>query len=203
VLFHGTGRIATHPLGGGWAFNPELDDEGYHYDVELAREHLEAAGAVGETYVFTIGDTRFNRDLAQLLQDQYSQIDLNMEIEVVPAADAFALVVEGVTNWNPTSWAPRADPDGLLRILFHTDGFQNTSRYSNPEVDRLLDEAATIYDTDQARELYTEAERIIVEDASFIFIHFPSVFAARRAEVEDFVYHPDLILRFRDVRLTS
>jgi peptide/nickel transport system substrate-binding protein len=91
----------------------------------------------------------------------------------------------------------------LLRILWHSTGFQNSNGYNNPEVDRLLDQAAGIYDTAEAAELYHEAERIIVEDASYVFIQAPAEFAVVRNEVGGFVYYPDLVLRLRNMWLNT
>jgi peptide/nickel transport system substrate-binding protein len=121
----------------------------------------------------------------------------------VPAADSFTRVKEGKTNWTTTNWAPRADPDGLLRILWHSKGFQNTTHFNNPEVDRLLDQAAGIFDTNQAAEIYHRLEQMVVEEGSYTFSVWPSEFAARRTNVQGFVYYPDLILRLRDLSLTA
>lgn len=126
---------------------------------------------------------------------------MNVSLESVPAADSFARVKEGKTNWTSTNWAPRADPDGLLRILWHSQGFQNTTHFNDPDVDRLLDQAAGMFDTKQAAAIYTEVERKIVQEASYTFVVWPSEFAARRNNVQGFVYYPDLILRLRDLSL--
>jgi peptide/nickel transport system substrate-binding protein len=201
VIYAGTGRVATHPLGGGWAFDPSLDGEFQFYDPDLAQEHLQAAGYGGETLILTCSNTQNDQQLAQLLQAQYAAVGINVELEVVNAADAFALVKDDTTNWTTTSWAPRADPDGLLRILWHSTGFQNTTEFSDPEVDRLLDEAAAIYDTEEARAYYRQVEEIVSANADYTYHVWPSVFAVRRANVGNFVFHPDLIIRMRDFYL--
>jgi peptide/nickel transport system substrate-binding protein len=203
VIYAGTGRVATHPLGGGWAYDPSLDGVYYPHDLDKAGEHLAAAGYAGESLTLTASNTQADQQLAQLLQAQFEAAGLTVKIETVNAADAFTLVKEDKTNWTLTNWAPRADPDGLLRILWHSQGFQNSTGYNNPEVDRILDEAATIYDTEEAATLYHDVERIITEDASYIFHVWPSVFAVRRQELQNFVYHPDLIIRMREFFLTS
>jgi peptide/nickel transport system substrate-binding protein len=201
VIYAGTGRIATHPLGGGWAFDESLDDQFQTYDPDLAAQHLEQAGYTGDTLTLTCSNTPADQQLAQLLQQQYQRVGVNVELEVVNAADAFAMVKDDVTNWTTTSWAPRADPDGLLRILWHSTGFQNTTGYNNPEVDALLDEAATIYDTEEAKAIYRQVEEIVSTDADYTFHVWPSVFAIRRSEVGNFVFHPDLIIRMREFYL--
>ncbi len=118
-----------------------------------------------------------------------------------PAADSFTMVKEGKTNWTTTNWAPRADPDGLLRTLWHWKGFQNSTNFSDPEVDKLLDQASGMFDTKQAAAIYTEVERMVVQEASYTFLLWPSEFAARRSNVQGFIYYPDLILRLRDLSL--
>jgi peptide/nickel transport system substrate-binding protein len=200
VIFNDTGRVMTHPIAGGWAYDPSLDNL-MTFDLDRAREHLEKSGMAGQTFKLTASNDRLIQDFAQLLQAQYQELGITVEIETVDAAESFKLVKEDKTNWTITNWTPRADPDGLLRILWHSKGFQNTTGFSNPEVDRLLDEAAGTYDTKEAAELYHQVEQIIVENADHVFIHAPAEFAARREEVMGFQYYPDLILRLRELWL--
>ncbi len=201
VAFQETGRLATHPLGGGWAYNSELDNQGYPFDPDKAKEALGRSGYSGQPLKFTAANDRLNQNIAQILQATYTKAGLNVSLESVPAADSFTLVKEGKTNWTTTNWAPRADPDGLLRILWHSKGFQNSTNFSNPEVDRLLDQAAGIYDTKQAAAIYTQVEQMVVQEASYTFLVWPSEFAARRSNIQGFIYYPDLILRLRDLSL--
>jgi peptide/nickel transport system substrate-binding protein len=196
LIFGGTGRVMTHPIAGGWAYDPNLDSL-MQFDMAKAQEHLASSGIAGQTLTFTTDNTRLNTDLTQLLQAQYQELGINVEIETVDSADYFALIKDDTIPWGLANWTPRADPDGLLRILWHSTGFQNSNGYSNPEVDSLLDEAAGIYDTAQAAEIYHEVERIIVEDASYVFFEAPAEFAAVRNDVGGFVYYPDLVLRLR------
>jgi hypothetical protein len=46
-------------------------------------------------------------------------------------------------------------------------------------------------------------EQLVVEEASYTFSVWPSEFAARRSNVQGFVYYPDLILRLRDLSLSA
>ncbi len=199
AAFRGQGRIATHPIGGGWAYDASLDKEGYPLDLDKAKQALAASGASGQKLTITISGQKPDQDIAQILQAGWQKAGLNVDIQQVPPSDAFAQIKDGRINWSVSNWAPRADPDGILRILWHSKGFQNTTGFNDPEVDRLLDEAAGIFDTAKAAELYHQAERRIVQDASYVFLVWPSEFAARRSNVGGFVYYPDLILRFRDL----
>ena len=57
----------------------------------------------------------------------------------VAASEWYARVVSGATNLTPTRWTKRADPDGLLYILFHSKGFANTTQYRSERVDAKCD----------------------------------------------------------------
>lgn len=197
-IFAGTGRAATHPEGGGWWYDPTLDTEGYTYDPEKAQELLAEAGYPdGFSFNLTVAGNEYWQTIGQAIQAQLSEIGVDAQIETVNPADSYQLVVEDKTDWTPTRWAPRADVHGRMFILFHSDGFANTTEFSNARVDELIDEAATIYDTSEAAPLYHEAERIVVEEAPYVYLHWPSEWAAMRTSVHDFEWIPDLIMRLR------
>ena len=69
-------------------------------------------------------------------------------------------------------------------------------KYSNPEVDKLLDEASVIYDQQKRKELYYKAVRIITMDAPYVFIVYVPEWAAMKPEVHGFKWIPDLIPRY-------
>lgn len=91
-------------------------------------------------------------------------LDLLYRSEADPLGEDFEIYVMG--------WSGGPDPDNFIYYLFTTENAvigtaNNFSWYSNPEVDRLVKEAATCPGCDQAtREaLYVEAQRItFVED---------------------------------------
>ncbi len=67
------------------------------------------------------------------------------------------------------SWlADYPDPENFLDVLFRSGSLENYSNYSNPDVDALLDEAATETDEQKRWKLYQEAEQIILDDAPII-----------------------------------
>src|SRR5439155_8658354 len=88
VAFQETGRLATHPLGGGWAFNAQLDSEGYTLDLDKAKEALARSGYAGQPLTFTNSNDRLTQNIAQILQTTYTKAGLNVSLESVPAADS-------------------------------------------------------------------------------------------------------------------
>ena len=65
-------------------------------------------------------------------------------------------------------YADFPDPDNFLGTLFHSKSEYNFTAYSNPEVDRLLDEARAERDYLKRMEAYRRIEEIILEDAPIV-----------------------------------
>jgi len=66
----------------------------------------------------------------------------------------------------------------------------NRSNYNNPEVDQLLVQARQIADRGKRAELYRKAQRLIVEDAPWLFVDHEVQVVATRAGVKGFKLHP-------------
>jgi oligopeptide transport system substrate-binding protein len=63
------------------------------------------------------------------------------------------------------------DPEDFLDVIFYSGSEQNHSRYSNPEVDRLLMAARTEQDRTKRFQLYQQAEQLIVNDSPWVPIY--------------------------------
>lgn len=73
-----------------------------------------------------------------------------------------------------SSWGNGSlDPFDIFTPTHRTDDRGNSAGYSNPEVDRLLDEAAVEMDSDKRAALYREAELIINADAPYLYLWVP------------------------------
>jgi peptide/nickel transport system substrate-binding protein len=201
VLLQGFGEPARGPVVPGlWWFDANL--KGFGHDVELARKKLAEAGHPnGFRHKFVVENTPQWIRQAELLQGQLRKINVTMDFEPVNTADAYALIVQRKTNWTHTRWTQRADPSGLLSILFHSKGFANSTGYSNPRVDELLDRAAAIYEPERRKPLYHEAERLIVDDVPYVFLNYTAEFAVMTRKVQNWGWIPDLIPRFRELWL--
>ncbi len=138
---------------------------------------------------------------AELIKAQLAKVGVAMEIATVNPNDSYAKVVAREINWTLTNWTLQPDPHGLLYILFHSKGFANTTGYSSPKVDQLLEEAMSTYDQPRRQQLYFEAQQQIVDDAPYVFFwHLSSVYAMT-PKVQNFKYFPDDVMRVRDLWL--
>jgi len=203
ITMRGQGTVSDGPTPPGlWWFDPAL--KSYPYDPARAKTLLAEAGhADGFQYVLSTPQVTVFQQINQLLQEQLGAIGVKLQLQPVAASEWYARVVSGATNLTPTRWTQRADPDGLLYILFHSKGFANTMKYRNASVDALLDRARTVYDTPTRRKLYAEAQQQIVTDLPMVPLLFGAEYAAMRAAVQGFEWIPDEIPRFRDLWKTA
>jgi oligopeptide transport system substrate-binding protein len=159
---------------------------GYHpetrrlaLDRELSRRLLAEAGHPGGrglgtlAFHFNTGDA--NQRIAELLQAQLKEIGIALELRRLDWAAHIKLVDEGGAGFFRQSWiADYPDPENFLTVLFHSRNVGppgNTSRYRNPKVDRLLDEADAMT-AGRARDTrYHEAEQIIIDEAVWVSLY--------------------------------
>lgn len=93
------------------------------------------------------------------------------------------------------------DPQDFLDILFHSDSLDNRTGYSNPEVDRLLEQARVEYDQEKRFKLYQQAEEIIVQDAAWIPLFFGREYWLTKPYVKGMIYPPMVIPRLKYVSI--
>jgi peptide/nickel transport system substrate-binding protein len=203
ITMRGQGSVSDGPTPEGlWWYDPAL--KSYPYDPARAKALLAEAGHPnGFEYTLSTPQVTVFQQVNQLIQEQLGTIGVKLNLQPVAASEWYARVVSGATNMTPTRWTQRADPDGLLYILFHSKGFANTMKYRNPKVDALLDQARTIYDTAKRKQLYAEAQQTIVTDLPMVPLIFGAEYAAMRSAVQGFQWVPDEIPRFRELWKTA
>ena len=78
------------------------------------------------------------------------------------------------------------DPDRALFPAFRTDGSVNAFQFSDPEVDRLLDEGRATLDPARRHEIYNEAQTRIADAAPALFLATRVASFAHRDNVQGF-----------------
>lgn len=153
------------------------------FDPERARALLASAGVPGGrglpplSYYFNTGD--LNQRIAELLQAELRVVGIRLELRRRDWAAHLKLVDDGTAGFFRQGWiADYPDPENFLTVLFHSRNVGaagNTSRYRNPVVDRLLDEADAMPPGPERFARYQEAEQIVLDDAAWISLyHFSS-----------------------------
>ncbi|MBI3635485.1 MAG: ABC transporter substrate-binding protein [Candidatus Rokubacteria bacterium] len=149
------------------------------FDRDRARKLLEEAGHPGGRglpslpYHFNTSDA--NQRIAEALQAQLKDIGLTLELRRLDWAAHIKLVDDGSAGFFRQGWiADYPDPENFLTVLFHSRNIGaagNTSRYRNPAVDRLLDEADTMPSGPERWRRYHEVEQTLVDDAVWVSLY--------------------------------
>ena len=199
ITMRGQGTVSNGPTPEGlWWYDPAV--QSYDHDPAKAKALLAEAGyANGFEYVLSTPQVAVFQQINQLLQEQLAAVGIKVTLQPVASSEWYARVVAGTTNLTPTRWTQRADPDGLLSILFDSKGFANTMKYHSDKVDALLAQARATYDIATRKRLYAEAQQQIVSDLPIVPLIFGAEYGALRSDVHGFEWIPDQIPRFREV----
>jgi ABC-type transport system substrate-binding protein len=163
------------PATGGFlppAFPGHSPDIGLPYDPGAARRLLAAAGCPrgqgfpSVSWVHAPSPT--SERLMPFLRKSWRE---NLGLDLAPKGVDFRSLVESLAgdlaHMTVIGWsADYPDPDGMLRVTFHSKGGVKNPRWRNPRYDNLVEEAAKVTDHARRMALYREADRILVaEDA--------------------------------------
>lgn len=180
---------------------------GYPYDPARARELLEQAG-VGASFspVLWMRADQNTMTLGESVQQDLALVGIHVVLkpvawgpllEAVRQPDAVALFMLG---WE----ADFPDPENFLEVLLSRQqwGSNNDTFYYNPQVDRLLADAAPLTDLQRRYALYRRAEQIVVGEAPWVFLLNPVSYVIRQPWVHGYVINPIRPTRFEKVWLS-
>lgn len=91
------------------------------------------------------------------------------------------------------------DPQDFLDILFHSESLENNCRYSNPEVDKILERARVERDVEKRLKMYQEVEQTIVNDAPWLPLWFQKSHILVKPYVKGYVPPPMIVPSMRFV----
>jgi peptide/nickel transport system substrate-binding protein len=197
------GVVAQGPISpASWAYDSSFAP--YTYNVNNAKAELSqaAASALSFTLLISSGSPLQTQE-AQFIQSELQPAGITVNIQ----QETFATLLSDTDSHNFQAallgWSGRPDPDGNMFSWFHTGGGNNSMQYSNPQVDALLEAARTSSDQAQRADDYQQADQLILQDASYVFINHGVNVQATTKNIKNFTLLPTGILSFRSVYLGS
>jgi oligopeptide transport system substrate-binding protein len=149
---------------------------GWPKDTEKAKSLLSQAGyPEGKglpTLTFLHRNDANTKMIAQVIVSDLEKIGIKCELQARDWNSFLEMVEQEPKQMFQLGWvADYPDPDNFLYVLFNSKQFGapgNHTWYSNPEVDRLTEEARAKIDMKERIPLYRKAEDIILEDSPWI-----------------------------------
>ncbi|KIY22947.1 MULTISPECIES: peptide-binding protein [Mesobacillus] len=204
-VMNGDGKVADVPESPlSFAYNDDVPKFGY--DVEKAKSLLAEAGwkdtdgdgildKDGKKFSFTVKTNQGNKvreDIVVVLQEQLK----NVGIEAKPEIVEWSAFIEQISapNWNYDAlvlgWSLSTFPDQY--DIFHSSQMKeglNFVWYSNPEADKLMEEAKQILDQDEYKKAYADIYKMIAEDQPYTFLYYPNVHRVMPENLQGYVFH--------------
>jgi peptide/nickel transport system substrate-binding protein len=179
-LLSGQAKIAYSILPeDSWAYTTGTK---YSYDPAKAKQLLQEAGYKGEVikFKFASGNQAVNQ-YAQYIQSSLKNLGVTVELEPLESQTVLESLKTGQFQMNTSIWVGGNQDPIFFRDLFASTDFpdrklngRNRARYSNPEFDKIIDEAVKTTDRVKAKELYTKAQDIISNDVPLMPLWYPS-----------------------------
>jgi peptide/nickel transport system substrate-binding protein len=152
------------------------------YDPEGARKLLAEAG-YPNGFALTIHgpNNRYINDdkIAQAIAQFYTRIGLDVKVETMPANVYFTRATNLEFGYMLLGWGTESGEQGSsMRSLLATRnpekgmGVNNRGRYSNPEFDKVLEQALVTMDDKKREALIQQAAEIVMGDTGLIPIHY-------------------------------
>ena len=165
-----------------WAFTPGTQ---YTYDPNKAKQLLQEAGYKGEPIVFkySSGNSYVNQ-YAQVIQSSLADVGVNVQIETLEVNTIRTQLAQGQYQMYTGIWIGGNQDPIFLRDLFASSKIPgvsgatccNRSRYGNPQVDSLVEQAIDVTATnrDKAKELYGQVWQTVSNDLPLLPLWYPA-----------------------------
>lgn len=159
----------------------------YRTDPAKARALLQQAGlSLPVPVTITVLPRQDIKDIAQVAQAQLDKAGFKVTLKVVELG-AF------VQAWRNSDFEMFAsanggsvDPDDYFYRTFRTGGSTNVFKYSNAEVDRLLDAGRTVTDMAARKRDYDQVQKLLACRGPVAHIAYAQLFTALRSNVRGF-----------------
>lgn len=182
-------------------YNDEVED--YPYDPKRAKELLAEAGypngfevtlwvmPVSRPYMFD------PPEIAEAVQSYLAVVGITAKLHQAEWGTYLWETFAGKHQMCFLGWTgDNGDPDNFLNVLYNPDNAaigtaSNRAFYNNEEVQDLLDKAVRTYDEKERAEYYKKVQKIIHEDAPWVYIAHARQNVALRSNVRGFTMFPN------------
>ena len=209
-VLKGTGSLSRGPvLPNTWGADPAL--RAYPYDPERAKKLLAEAGyPSGFSATLWVPESGSGMQspvaMSTVIQSNLKAVGVTVTLQTMEWGAYLAKLRTKEQDLFALSWmAGNEDPDMVMYPLLHssqwTPNGPNRALYKNDKYDELLHQARLTTDQKKRAELYREAQRILIDDARWVFVDHEIQTAAHGKRVQGFKLHPSFDLRVETISL--
>lgn len=204
-VFFGVHHVSVGPLSEGvWARDDSIE-KSFTFDPAKAKTLLDAAGwklgsgpirqKSGQDLQLLLATFRSPwTEIAQAMQSQLRDVGIDLKVQVMERGPYLDYVRAYKHNMAATS-STNLDPDGVLRVCYHSANRVSGSNFSNlsdPQLDALLVKGQTQeLNTAERKQTYLDAQKKVMEILPFVGVMSQIRVEAMSTKVHDFKAGPD------------
>lgn len=193
AINRGLYKIANTPFGTGLAPHEQVDNYPT-FDLAKARKLVEDYGKPIRIKLVT-SSAQSSVLAGQALQQMWKKAGIETEIAPTEAAQAIRNAFAHDYQSMLFRWAGGTDPDKNVYQFFHSKGAVNLVRFSDPEMDRLLEAGRATTDRAERLKIYRQVNNILAREVPYLFLtYFENVWLASN-KVKGLPAVPDGLLR--------
>ncbi|MEH7332506.1 ABC transporter substrate-binding protein [Neobacillus drentensis] len=185
-----------------WAYTDNIS--GYSYDPEKAKALFKEAGwedtngdkvldKNGKKLTITLSTHSEDPNRIQTveyLQNEFTKFGIQTEVKTSEFPTFNTALTEGKFDIALVGWLNQVDPDRSFYNPFHSKGGSNYGKYSNPQVDSLLDKGRTTLDQNERTKIYQEAAKIVTDEVAYDVLLYQGYIAMYGKNLTGFTVHP-------------
>ncbi|MDF2830340.1 MAG: ABC-type dipeptide transport system, periplasmic component [Mycobacterium sp.] len=176
----------------------------YRYDLDEAKRLLDESG-VRPTTLDMLVTSEYPETVtaAQVVADNLAPLGISVNIRTVDMATWLDEQNTGNFDMLMMGWLGNIDPDDFYYAQHHTGGSNNAQKFSDPEVDRLLDAGRVETARDARADDYAKAAVQIADQVSYIYLYNPSVIQGWTPDLTGYEARRDGAIRFRTAAMSD
>jgi len=185
-----------------WGYDPKTENA-FGFDLEKAKAFYEKANPKPTDITVKVSPTYPDEvKMAELMQQDLAKIGINLKIEQLEWSNWIKEVVsDGNYEMEIVLISGGSDPDDFFYQWHHTGEVFNLWRYSDPEMDKLLEEGRTAPDQAKRKEIYAKIQQKLIADVPLAHIIYRQSVMGAAAALKDFVMTGRYDMDFRKVWL--
>jgi peptide/nickel transport system substrate-binding protein len=173
-------------------------------DLEKARALLRQAGVTPPIVLELLTPNQPDTlQAAEVIQSMAAEAGFDIRIVAMEVTAAGQVEQRGDYQAYLNGWSGRVDADGNTFQFLHTGQGNNFTGYSNPAVDRLLEQGRAMTDIGQRRVAYQQVWEALRRDLPVTFLYSPRNIVAMTAKLNGFRPIPDGMIRVQGLEMAK
>ncbi len=174
-----------------WAYDPNVTD--YKYDPERARRLLAEAGRGELKLSLKTSPVSVSRKIGEAIQEQMRRVGVQIDLQSLERQKLTQDMIEGNFQLYLNQLVGGNQSPDIFRLVYGSGSIppngQNRSRYVNPQLDELLNEAQ-LAPRERRKEIFSRVQKILADDLPQIYLWYPATVVVYRDRVSDVKVDP-------------